>query len=174
MRSFPRPAWFALALMLAGLAGCGSPGIPRPPSLDLPQPASDLRVVRKGDRAYLVWTVPTETTDGTALRHLGATSICRSLDVPMTECTTSIGEVAAAPPPAKSPGAQPATKAQASYVDPLPASILSGNPEARLFYSVSIMNQRGRSADLSNIVSVPAFTSTPPPADFQARLAADG
>jgi hypothetical protein len=171
MTTFPRLAWIALAL---ALAGCGSPGIPRPPSLDLPQPASDLRVVRKGDRAYLAWTVPTETTDGTTLRHLGNTSICRSLDVPMTDCTTPVGEVGAAPPAAKAANTSAASKVQASYVDALSASILSGNPEAQLFYSVSIMNQRGRSAGLSNIVSIPAFTSTPPPANFQAKLAAEG
>jgi hypothetical protein len=171
MKTFPRLSWFWLAL---ALAGCGSPGIPRPPSLDLPQPASDLRVVRKGDRAYLVWTAPTETTDGTTLRHLGATSICRSLDVPMAKCTTPVGEVAAAPPVARTANAQAASKVQANYVDVLPASILGGNPEAQLFYSVSIMNLRGRSAGLSNIVSVPAFTSAPPPPDFQANLSGEG
>src|SRR5271157_6093520 len=130
MKSSPRPAWFALALMLPGLAGCGSAGIPRPPSLDLPLFASDLRVVRKGDRAYLAWTVPTETTDATTLRHPGVTSICRSLDVPMTDCATPVGEVAAARPPeasAESRSTQPAAKMQANYVDVLPASILSGN-----------------------------------------------
>jgi hypothetical protein len=173
MKSFPRVVGFALALMLAALVGCGSPGIPRPPSLDLPQPAGDLRVVRKGDRVYLAWTVPTETTDGTTLRHLGATSICRSLDVPMKECSNPAGQVAAAPTPGAR-NTQPAAKVQANYVDVLPASILSGNPEAQLFYSVSIMNQRGRSAGLSNIVSVPAYVSTPPPADFQAKLSAEG
>jgi len=171
MRAFPRSAWLALVL---ALTACGTPGIPRPPSLDLPQPASDLRVVRKGDHAYLAWTVPTETTDGTTLRHLGATSICRSLDVPMKDCATPVGEVGAAPPVAKAANTPAASKVQATYVDPLSASILSGNPEAQLFYAVSIMNRRGRSAGLSNIVSVPAFTSTPPPADFQAKLAADG
>lgn len=171
MKTFSRLSWLWLAL---ALAGCGSPGIPRPPSLDLPQPASDLRLVRKGDRAYLVWTVPTETTDGTTLRHLGATSLCRSLDVPMTKCTTPVGEVAPAPPAAKTANAPAASKVQANYVDALPASMLSGNPEAQLFYSVSIMNQRGRSAGLSNIVSVPAFTSAPPPPDFQANLTGEG
>jgi len=171
MRSFPRLAWFALAL---ALPGCGSPGIPRPPSLDLPQPASDLRVVRKGDHAYLAWTVPTETTDGTTLRHLGATSICRSLDVPMKDCATPVGEVAAAAPAARTPNVQAPSKMQANYVDPLSAAILSGNPEAQLFYSVSTMNQRGRGAGLSNIVSIPAFTSAPSPEDFHAKLAAEG
>lgn len=174
MKSDPRLAWFALALTLASLAGCGSPGIPRPPSLDLPQPPSDLRVVRKGDRAYLAWTVPTETTDGTTFRHPGATSICRSLDVPMKDCATPVGEVAAARPAARSANAQLAAKVQANYVDELPASVLSGNPEAQLFYSVSIMNQRGRNAGLSNMVSVSAFTSVPPPADFRAQLGAEG
>ena len=167
-------AWYALALLVVSLAGCGSPGIPRPPSLDLPQPASDLRVVRKGDRAYLAWAVPVETTDGTTLRHLGATSVCRSLDVPMKDCANPVEKIAAAPPTAEAANTQAADKVQAGYVDALSASILSGNPEAELFYSVSIMNQRGRSAGLSNIVSIPAFISMAAPADFEAKLAAHG
>jgi hypothetical protein len=160
--------------MLAVAVGCGTAGIPRPPSLDLPQLTDDLRVIRKGDRAYLVWTVPTETTDHTILRHLGVTRICRS-DMPITNCSTPVGEVAAAAPFKAKPGnPQPAEKAQATYVDPIPASILSDNPKAQLSYAVSIMNQRGRSAGLSNIFSVPAIISTAPPTDFQAKLSADG
>src|SRR4029077_3163281 len=49
-------AW--CAFVLAALCGCGSPGVPLPPSLDLPKPVTDLRAVRKGDKVYLMWTVP--------------------------------------------------------------------------------------------------------------------
>src|SRR5580698_9410281 len=79
-------AKFMLSLLVAAtLVGCGVPGIPKPPSLDLPQPVADLRAVRKGDRVYLDWTVPSETTDRLAVRHLGLTNICRGL-APISEC----------------------------------------------------------------------------------------
>src|SRR5580704_16506279 len=87
-----------LLLLLSGtaaLVGCGVPGVPKPPSLELPEPVTDLRAVRKGDRVYLDWTVPNETTDRLPLRHLGPTRVCRSLDAAMSECASPVGEVAA-------------------------------------------------------------------------------
>src|SRR6202521_16298 len=79
----------------AALVGCGVPGVPKPPSLQLPQPVTDLRAVRKGDSVYLVWTVPSETTDRLAVRDLGPTRICRSVDAAMSECVNPVGEVPA-------------------------------------------------------------------------------
>ncbi len=176
MKGLLKTKCFAAAILLAGLAGCGAPGIPRPPSLDLPQPVGDLKAVRKGDRVYLAWTVPSQTTDNTTVRHLGNTRVCRSVDLEMTECINPVGEVAAPRPAAANPvpSKMPEAKVRAEYVDELPASILSGNPAAQLFYSVSAVNQRGRSAGLSNLVSVPGFVSTPPPRDFGAKVASEG
>jgi hypothetical protein len=87
-----------LVLLISGtaaLVGCGVPGVPEPPSLELPQPVTDLRAVRKGDSVYLVWTTPSETTDRLPVRHFGPTRICRSLDAAMSECLNPVGEVPA-------------------------------------------------------------------------------
>ena len=46
------------ALFLATF-GCAAPGPPQPPSLELPQPVTDLKAVRKGDKVLLAWTLPT-------------------------------------------------------------------------------------------------------------------
>ncbi|HEX8816414.1 MAG TPA: hypothetical protein VF753_13010 [Terriglobales bacterium] len=172
MRPFLRLSCYGVALILTG---CGSAGYPHPPSLDLPQPPTDLRIARKGDRVYLAWTVPTESTDSLVVKHPGPTDICRSVDLAMKECGVAVGQVAAMPAvaPNTSQSADQA-KAQATYTDPLGAIVLSGNPEGRLFYSVSAMNANRRSAGLSNIVSVSAYTSTLPPSDFQARLGSNG
>jgi hypothetical protein len=43
-----------------------------------------------------------------------------------------------------------------------------------MFYAISILNGNGRSAGISNVVSVPAVPALPPPADFQAQVTADG
>jgi hypothetical protein len=161
----------------AALVSCGVPGIPKPPSLDLPQPVTDLRAVRKGDNVYLDWTVPTETTDRLAVRHLGPTHICRSLDAAMSECANPVGEV-----PAQLPGAGPqqiksaktSAKMQANYTDRLPRTILVDNAGARIFYAVSVLNSKGRSAGISNVVPVPAVLALPPPSDFRAQVTAEG
>jgi hypothetical protein len=156
-------------ITLVGLTACGVPGIPKPPSLNLPQPVSDLQAVRKGDRVYLSWSVPTRTTDSLAIRHAGPTRVCRSANAAMADCRTPVGEVTAVEVPKKNE-----TAAKLNYADPLPASLLSDRTSAELFYAVSVLNENERSAGLSNVVAVPAITAPAPPADFQAQVTADG
>lgn len=161
----------------AVLAGCGVPGAPKPPSLDLPQPVTDLRAVRKGDGVFLDWTVSAETTDHLPVRDLGPTSICRSLNA-ITNCINPVARVPAPPrvaqnhKPAKS--AKHSANLTASYVDSLPRTILMENPHARIFYAISVQNENGRSAGISNVVSVPALPALPPPSDFGAEVTPEG
>ena len=84
------------ALGSAVLASCGAPGVPIPPSLELAKPVTDLRAARKGDKVYLAWTVPSKTTDRQTVRHPGATLICRSLKVPVTDCKNPAAKIPAA------------------------------------------------------------------------------
>ncbi len=62
-----RIAFFSIFVigLLWCAAGCGAPGIPMPPSLELPRPVDDLAAVRKGGRVVLTWTAPT-ADDGSA------------------------------------------------------------------------------------------------------------
>jgi hypothetical protein len=170
-----------LMLLLSGtaaLVSCGVPGIPKPPSLDLPQPVTDLRAVRKGDDVHLNWTVPTETTDRLAVRHLGSTRICRSVDAAMSECANPVGEVPALQLPGASPqqtkSAKTSSTMQADYTDRLPRTLLVESTGARIFYAVSVLNSKGRSAGISNVAPVPAVPGLPPPSDFRAQVAAEG
>ncbi|HEY8670456.1 MAG TPA: hypothetical protein VIL63_06445, partial [Terriglobales bacterium] len=48
------------------------------------------------------------------------------------------------------------------------------SPLANLTYAVEVLNDRGRSAGLSNRVQVPAATALPPPANFTAEVTAEG
>ena len=165
------------ALLTAVLVGCGVPGIPKPPSLDLPEPVADLRAARKGDSVYLNWTVPTETTDRLAVRHLGPTRICRSLDATMIACANPVGEVPAPPIAGASPHkskSAPAAKMEARYTDNLPRALLGGNAASKIFYAISVLNGNGRSAGLSNVVQAPAVAALPPPSDFRAEVTAGG
>src|SRR5581483_1078180 len=137
---------FITLLLIA--SGCGSPGPPLPPSLELPKPVTDLRATRKGDKVFLTWTTPTETTDRQTVRHLGPTRICRSVG-PMTTCATVVGEV---PPPPLSNG----KPRPSSFTDTVPRDVQVNHPAVQLSYAVSVLNSSGRSAGLSNLVQVPA------------------
>ena len=165
-------------VLLAGLTACGVPGIPKPPSLELPQPVNDLRALRKGDRVYLAWSVPTKTTDLLTIRRPGVTQICRNTSPAMSVCGTPVGQAAAIQPAAahaKEPAAsKPPPKPQGTYEDALPTSLLSADPSAQVSYAVSMLNRNGRSAGLSNIVSVPAAPAPAPPSDFQAQPTEEG
>jgi hypothetical protein len=152
------------------LISCGYPGPPKPPSLNLPQPPTDLHAVRKGNNVYLSWAVPTETTDSLTIRHFGPTHICRSTNPGMRDCSDPVGEVSAAPMAAK---ALPA-KLQQTFTDTLTPALLANAPSGLLFYAVSVLNNRGRSAGVSNEVGVPAAASSPPPADFHGEVTAAG
>jgi hypothetical protein len=168
-----------LVLLLAGgaaLVGCGVAGVPKPPSLELPEPVADLRAVRKGDTVFLAWTAPSETTDRLAARHVGPTSICRSLGVAMSECANPVGEVATpqVPDVRLTKTAKPGAKMQMNYADHLPQALLVENPGTKIFYAISVLNGNGRSAGISKVVQVPAMPAPSPPSDFQAQVTAEG
>ncbi len=182
-------------LLLPILLGCGTPGVPLPPSLELPQPVQDLRASRKGNTVTLVWTVPRETTDRTniKLRRLGPTQVCRGLTVGMTQCAETVREVdtpalvSAAEAAAKAkpqPAAQSTSKQQsapakpvpviATSQDTLPLELLRQNPTGFINYAVETLNTRGRSAGFSNQVQVPLAPTLPPPTDLVATPTRDG
>src|SRR5581483_3861903 len=131
--------WLGLSTLLAG---CGSPGAPLPPSLELASPVSDLRAVRKGDRVYLTWTPPAHTTDRQNVRHPGATEICRSIGTAMQGCADVVAKV----PPSAAARARDHAPAPATYTDQLSAEVEQQNPTSAAWYAVSVLNSYGRSA----------------------------
>ncbi|HSV94027.1 MAG TPA: hypothetical protein VLH81_13165 [Desulfobacterales bacterium] len=58
----------ALPLATLVLAGCGAIGDLQPPTLDIPLPVTDLRVVERGEKVVIEFTIPELTTEGLALR----------------------------------------------------------------------------------------------------------
>src|SRR5512142_2633413 len=88
------------ALLCLLLLACGTPGAPRPPSLQLPRPVADLTAVRKGDKVTLTWTPSTDNTDGTLIKRAGPTRVCRGPnDFPMTACVQPVANLAITPVP---------------------------------------------------------------------------
>jgi hypothetical protein len=162
-----------LRLLLAATvlsASCGYPGPPKPPSLNLPQPVSDLQAVRKGNTVYLTWTVPTETTDSLPLRHLGRTRICRNPGVSINDCANPLGEVSKPILPVESSTRPPQ---RLNFTDSM-STIISDDPASQISYAVSVLNDRGRSAGTSNVVTVPALAAASPPIDLRAEVTANG
>src|SRR5947209_7429392 len=103
-------------ILVLVFAGCGTPGAPQPPSLNIPKPIRDLQATRKGDVITLTWTNPTETTDGALVRKTGKILIRRGFAASESSApvaTSSLGELPLAP--ALKEG-QPAT---AIFKDPL-------------------------------------------------------
>jgi len=174
-----RADWNVLicGLGCAVLVACGAPGVPIPPTLELARPVGDLHAARKGDNVYLVWTVPARTTDRQTVRHPGPTRICRSFKIELRDCEKPVAEIPTSrfPSPRIETGkGTTAPKVQADYTDILPRELQRENPTADLTYAVSMLNDSGRSAGLSNLVKVPSAPTLPPPEHFTARVESDG
>lgn len=155
--------WGVLSLLALGiLCACGVPGVPLPPSLNLPQPVSDLAATRKANEVTLTWTVPRETTDRATLKHLGTTRICRSAGPqPMTRCEQEIGKVAASAVP---------KSAKLEFADTLPAGLQQEDPTGVVRYAIETDNDDGRTAGLSNQATAPLAPTLPPPTNAHAQV----
>ena len=164
---------FAASMLLVS---CANPGVPLPPSLELPRRVSDLHASRKGNKVTLSWTVPGETVDHQSIRHSGPINICRTFDPSRIDCAAPLAELSASafPVPAKPKKGESAAKVQDSYIDIVPGSLQSQHPADLLSYAVCMLNPSGRSAGPSNTVQVPAAPTLPPPMDFGAEVTADG
>ena len=173
-RTRPHAAAFLFIELFAMLwSGCASSAPPLPPSLELPAPVTDLRAVRKGDKIYLAWTVPTQTTDHERVRRQGPTEICRNPEASISTCQTVAGTLLAPAETVITPAKKRAQAAAvtASYVDTVPAGA-SATSEAT--YAVEVLNDRHRSAGFSNRVKVSLAPTLPPVPDFSARVTAAG
>ena len=164
----PRLTVLIVAATVASLvAGCASPGPPRPPSLHLSDIPTDLTAQRVGDSVLLHWTTPSRTTDGFNVPAPLIAEICRET---------------AAVSPASNPSAKPTcttvarvavTPGPSSGADLLPAA-LTTDPATVLTYRVRILNPEGRSAGLSKPVIAASGTIPPPVTGLHATATRDG
>jgi hypothetical protein len=163
-------------LIIAALPGCGTPGAPQPPSLQLARPIDDLTARRKGNRVELDWTLQRKNTDRTLVKHPPAVRICRREGTGLMGTCAMVAEV-----PAPKPLPQPKHKGneeepaiRMNYVDSLPPQLEKDNPADFVTYAVEEINSHGRSAGLSNQVQIPAAPTIPAPDDLSARVSAEG
>jgi hypothetical protein len=139
------------------LAGCASPGPPRPPSLGLPQPVRDLVAARAGDSVELSYTVPWQSTDKLPLRGVTVRGVlCREVE--------HQGCIVVA-------GLAPKVRGQHTLVtwhDDLPPALASGPPRM-LSYRVEFFNDTGRSAGPSDAAITVAGSAPAVVEDFHAE-----
>jgi hypothetical protein len=151
-----------LALCLALPLGCASPGNPRPPSLNLPDKATDVSAIRIGDRVKISWTPPTRTTDRVDIAFPVTVEICRDPVLP--------------PPRIKPPRPVPVPCTAVIHLaghtgpseaeDVLPAAFLSA-PRVALAYTIRLLNPAGRYAEGTAPVYVASGPSEPAVKDFR-------
>jgi hypothetical protein len=181
-----------LVLAVPGLvAGCASPGLPRAPSLNLPEVAGDLAAERVGDEVELRWTASPRNRDRLPLKGGVTAEICRVVLDPATNASVPPGTRAgqgassatgSAPGPGSAPapgvGGPPCAVAQRLTVqagqtveaqNTLPAELASG-PVRVIAYRVQMRNEAGKTAGPSAAVLV---ASGPSPSPVQGMRGTD-
>lgn len=151
----------AIAALTAGLwmAGCGMPGAPQPPSLNLPQTVNDLKAMRTGNQVDLRWTMPRRSTDQLLLKDPLRVKVCRTEAAPPScDLATTLYVL---------PGVG------GSFRDELSSAQASGKPRALRYYLL-LENERGRSAGPSNRAPVVAGTAPATLNGLQAEMHKNG
>ena len=161
-RAYLAPALALVAVCVALVSGCASPGPPRPPSLGLPRLVDDLSATRSGDVVELRFTVPTLTTDGLPLREPTVRGrLCRQ--VGNGACAPVDAAETRAPLAVPKAGAEPVV-----WTDVLPLALASGAPRV-IGYRVELRNDAGRSAGFSDAAYTVAGAAPPAVAELRAR-----
>ncbi len=151
----------ALSAALCGalfLSGCGTPGAPQPPSLNLPDPVGDLKAIRTGDRVTLTWTMPRRNTDKLLLKGPILVQIRRreAAAGPVTVATLEL-----------------ASGADGTFTETLPPPLAAG-PLRPLTYFVELPNRRARFAGPSNEAAILAGPAPAPVVNLAAEVRKSG
>jgi hypothetical protein len=163
-----RFGWAGLPVALAAglvLSGCGTPGAPQPPSLNLPERVADLAATRAGNQVSLTWTMPKKNTDKLLLKGNVPVRICRKEGAGACE--------PAGAAPSRASDLLLAPGAAGAFTDSLPAALASGAPRA-VAYFVELNNRNGRSAGLSNAAVALAGEAPAPVTGLVAQVRKDG
>jgi len=164
MSSTQNLLFVALALLAQGLllSGCGTPGAPQPPSLNLPDRVTDLTAVRAGNHVTLTWTMPKRNTDKLLLKDSIAVLITRKESTGTDAIFDSVGG-----------GLSLAPSSDCSFTDTLSAALSAGSPHP-LTYRVVLNNRKGRSAGPSNAAQVLAGEAPAPVTGLSAEMRKQG
>ncbi|MBI4461126.1 MAG: hypothetical protein HY648_13855 [Acidobacteria bacterium] len=152
------------ALILAMLlVGCGVPGEPLPPLLEIPQPISDLSAVQEGARVRLTWSRPLLTTEGTRAQELDRMELY-AVFVPAQDTLPSF--------PDQAQLLTTVNAEQASGGAPLVYEhlLVPAQRDQRAFFAIKAINKRGKDAGFSNIASLQIVNLPDRPMSLEAVL----
>jgi hypothetical protein len=161
-----------LILLVGGLwlTGCGTPGAPQPPSLNIPKPIRDLQATRKGEVITLTWTNPTETTDGALVKKTGKIFVRRGFvasESSVPAATAPLGEIPLAPALKDGQPSMPVFRDSLANIQPPPSANFA-------VYTVQAANSSGRALGNSNQVFVPLVSTPAAPRNFHVDVIPDG
>jgi hypothetical protein len=155
------------------LSGCGTPGAPQLPSLQLARPVDDLTATRKGNKVQLDWTLPRKNTDRTLVKDIPESRVCRHVGTALMSDCSAVDNLPN-PKPEQRPKGESPPQVRMKYTDTLPAELGEQDPAGFVRYAVEIMNARDRSAGLSNQVLIPVAPTLTPPEHLIVKVEADG
>jgi hypothetical protein len=130
-----------------------------PPSLNLPDPVTDLSASRTGNQVSLTWTMPKKNTDKLLLKGSVPARVCRKEDA--GACVPVADDLRFAP------------GAAAAFTETLPLALAAGPPRP-VTYLVELPNRKDRSAGPSNPAIVLAGEAPPPVANLSAQVRKGG
>ncbi len=142
--------WWWPTLLLVLCVGCGAPGDPLPPLLNIPARTVDLEAVQRGQEVIVTWTVPAQTTEGMPLKDLGRVAL---LD----------GEEERESWEGLEPGQRVEKK--------LPVRVEAGK---RMVLAVRNYSRRGRSEGQSNVVTLEVAAAPAAPGRVTAAARVEG
>lgn len=153
-----------LAVGALGLSGCGYMGDPLFPALNIPNRIIDLSVVERGDHLDVNFTIPALTTEGLAVKSVGAIDL-RAGPAPAKDFTVEQWAEAAQRVDVKAP-AKP---------EPVHASIpVQGFVGKEVIVAVRLGNSKGRVSEWSNRATIAVAPPVDKPANFTAAASPQG
>jgi hypothetical protein len=168
------PCLTGCLLTVVALCGCGTPGAPQLPSLNLARPVDNLTATRSGNHVQLDWTLARKNTDRTMVKHIPVVRVCRREGLALMGTCIVVAEVPAPKPEPRSKNGPPPEAVRMQYVDDLPPKLGEQNPAGFVTYAVEQMNSHDRSAGLSNQVAVPVAPTIAPPEEVSLALSGEG
>lgn len=156
--------YLSVLVIICGLVACGSPGVPLPPSLNIPKAVHDLKAVRKSDVVVLSWTSPQQTTDGALVTRPGKVIVRRAVE---NQPPVIIREI-------PMPAASKADQGQSGNFKESVADLIGSGSGDFAGYTVEVTNSLGRSGGISNRVTVPLIMTASAPTGVQVKLVPEG
>jgi hypothetical protein len=154
---------FAAACVAVMLTGCGYIGEPLYPALNIPTRVSDLGAVERGGRIDVTFTIPPLTTEGLALKQIGAVEL---------RAGPSTGDFEINRWAESAKRIDVATPAQPGAVQvPVPVEGFIGK---EIIVAMRVVNAKGRASAWSNVVILTVEIPLATPAPFSGKASPEG